>query len=519
MAGATLLDLTGLTDKSWLRVESSGRYDLHELVRQYCAEKLAAEHEREAGETPDQVHDRHCAYFASLAAPYERTFRPPRKSDRRELIPELDNLYIAWLRAIERRDAEQLRQLLPFADVNELLGRNRVMLQFFETSFEKLRKAWEQEQDTGRAPKTALILADLCWGKAGRFVSLDQWAEVLAATDTGLAFLERAERCALWQASFVFSRLLRALAISHLGEPAEADRLLCEVSGYLDQADARRWLTNPEVTLPRWRAWVNTFRANSLPRLGHYAESLRLNEEALAYHAETGHMVGFPMAWNGYIRSLKGDFGEARRRVQATLDAWQASGHGEMIGVASAFLAEIEAATGEVAPRASTSGAAWPSPAPLTAMDWCASVSKAWGGWNWRWGGRRGPLSCTASPSHSSSAPAWCATITPRSPWAGWDARRWHWAIGRKLKIASDGPCAARSTGCMTGSKRSPRWRRSSPWKGMSCALSSCSPSPSPIPPRLTGCANPWLGCWRSSRRSCRQSSSPPPSPVAGRGR
>ena len=33
-----------LVDSSWLRLRSTGRYDMHELVRQYCVEKLETEH-------------------------------------------------------------------------------------------------------------------------------------------------------------------------------------------------------------------------------------------------------------------------------------------------------------------------------------------------------------------------------------------------------------------------------------------------------------------------------------------
>ena len=39
---------------------------MHELVRQYCEEKLETEHERETGEAPAEARDRHCNYYASL---------------------------------------------------------------------------------------------------------------------------------------------------------------------------------------------------------------------------------------------------------------------------------------------------------------------------------------------------------------------------------------------------------------------------------------------------------------------
>ena len=44
VTGATVADLEALADASWLRLDERGRYRVHELVRQYCAERLATEH-------------------------------------------------------------------------------------------------------------------------------------------------------------------------------------------------------------------------------------------------------------------------------------------------------------------------------------------------------------------------------------------------------------------------------------------------------------------------------------------
>ncbi len=61
VAGATLPLLAAVVDKSLLRRNAAGRYELHELVRQYADEQL-----REAGET-EQTRDRHLAFFLALA--------------------------------------------------------------------------------------------------------------------------------------------------------------------------------------------------------------------------------------------------------------------------------------------------------------------------------------------------------------------------------------------------------------------------------------------------------------------
>jgi predicted ATPase/DNA-binding CsgD family transcriptional regulator len=60
VADASPLLLAGLVDKSLVRLTSTGRYDLHELLRQYAADKLA-----EAGATDNTAH-RHLDYFVKL---------------------------------------------------------------------------------------------------------------------------------------------------------------------------------------------------------------------------------------------------------------------------------------------------------------------------------------------------------------------------------------------------------------------------------------------------------------------
>jgi tetratricopeptide (TPR) repeat protein len=354
VAGATVLDLTGLIDKSWLRVEPSGRYDLHELVRQYCVEKLAAEHERESGEAPNQVRDRHCAYFAGLADNFEGMFRTPRNPDLMALAPELDNLHVAWLRAMEHRDPDKVRQLHPLFGLGIELGRYRASLRIIDPAIQKLNQEWEAEAEkaTDKASTTALLLAYLYWVRAWQYTFLDQFAEVLTSTTQSLALLERAERCELWQATYVWLHVLRGEAICHLGDPAPAVRGLLEVSDYLEQADAGRWSPGTEAARLGWRAWVANCRSGPLTMLGRYEEAQCLQEQALAlYQAGGGGKLwsAFTLGLLGTTLYLRGQYGEARQRELEALDIYQASGSRVGIGQVLAFLAEIEAASGEVA--------------------------------------------------------------------------------------------------------------------------------------------------------------------------
>lgn len=102
VAGASLPILATLVDKSLIRVNSSGRYDVHELLRQYSAEKLADS--EEAAPTAN----RHQDYFLSLAEEAEAEIYGPQQSpwfDRLEI--ERGNLYAALAWSLEGGETEQ----------------------------------------------------------------------------------------------------------------------------------------------------------------------------------------------------------------------------------------------------------------------------------------------------------------------------------------------------------------------------------------------------------------------------
>jgi DNA-binding SARP family transcriptional activator/predicted ATPase len=64
--GISLPTLAGLMDKSLLRRNAQGRYEIHDLLRQYVLEKLRANPEEY-----DLIHDRHCHYYAEFMAHYQ----------------------------------------------------------------------------------------------------------------------------------------------------------------------------------------------------------------------------------------------------------------------------------------------------------------------------------------------------------------------------------------------------------------------------------------------------------------
>jgi tetratricopeptide (TPR) repeat protein len=92
VAGASLPVLSSLVIRSLLRRSPTGRYDLHELIRQYAALKLAEDtHEQQ------KVQERHSHYYLSfLEEKGVKLQSHNQKEAVAELVVEMDNIRAAW---------------------------------------------------------------------------------------------------------------------------------------------------------------------------------------------------------------------------------------------------------------------------------------------------------------------------------------------------------------------------------------------------------------------------------------
>ena len=106
IAGASLASLSALVSKSLLRHTQDGRYELHDLVRQY-----ALEHLQENAQEHVQTANRHAHYYAGLLEQFGPAFRgPDQPAVIAELIAELPNVRQGWTWAATNQDAEDLRR-------------------------------------------------------------------------------------------------------------------------------------------------------------------------------------------------------------------------------------------------------------------------------------------------------------------------------------------------------------------------------------------------------------------------
>jgi len=108
IAGASLPALSTLVDKSLLRHDAGGRYDIHELIRQYAEQRLSADpddHERTSSA--------HAAYYLDLVASRWDDLIGARPKEALGIIEEeFDNVRAAWGWAIAARLEDAIDRVL-----------------------------------------------------------------------------------------------------------------------------------------------------------------------------------------------------------------------------------------------------------------------------------------------------------------------------------------------------------------------------------------------------------------------
>jgi diguanylate cyclase (GGDEF)-like protein len=112
VTGVTLVELTTYVEKSLLKKDPQGRYDIHEVLKQYAAEKLSA--------TPSKKQHAqllHKNYYIGFLTGLEKQIDGPSPKGALEAIDsEIDNIRCAWVLAIDLRDLQAISNSLVVLD-------------------------------------------------------------------------------------------------------------------------------------------------------------------------------------------------------------------------------------------------------------------------------------------------------------------------------------------------------------------------------------------------------------------
>ena len=118
VAGALPRNLTSLIDRSFLARTPAGRYNLHELMRQYGADKLAQDPQEAVC-----THDEHCRYYGRLIGEQFERFQGGHQGEAISTIQtEIDNIRAAWQRAVGQSRYEDIEGLMNGLYVYGLVG-------------------------------------------------------------------------------------------------------------------------------------------------------------------------------------------------------------------------------------------------------------------------------------------------------------------------------------------------------------------------------------------------------------
>jgi predicted ATPase len=107
VGGASLRTLRLLVSKSLITVRQNGRFDLHELLRQYAEEKLP----RYAGE--EEVYAAHSTYYLDRLHLLEEDVKGRRQPEAlREIDADFENMRAAWEWAVQHKDVAAMDRAL-----------------------------------------------------------------------------------------------------------------------------------------------------------------------------------------------------------------------------------------------------------------------------------------------------------------------------------------------------------------------------------------------------------------------
>ncbi|MFN2217580.1 MAG: ATP-binding protein [Anaerolineae bacterium] len=295
VAGASLRDLMSLGNKSLVHLASRGRYELHEVLRQYGAERLNLVAER-----AEAVRERHCAYYS---AALERWGAELKDARQREALDEMDleieNARAAWHWAVAHGQDSRLAQ---GAEGILLYHARRLRHQEGEAAFQAATHALEAI-DSPQAQR----LRARCLIFLSHF-HLDQGRKRLSiqTTEQGQALLEELEaaghdvRGEMALAMFNQARIKRY----YCPDPLEAQRYyLQSVALYKEVGD--RWGLARALDYLGWTA----------EQLARFGEARELCEQSLAIRQELGdrHGMADAMLNLGILSWVQGRLDEAHR--------------------------------------------------------------------------------------------------------------------------------------------------------------------------------------------------------------
>jgi len=336
VAGASLFILSALVDRSWIRNPTSGRYEMHELVRQYCLGKLDSEPDGEERTESDQVQDQHSRYYgAFLRAREERLHGREQAEALREILEEIDNVWAAWRWAVEGADIQMIDESAEtLAFVGEVRGWYREVQQALELAAVRLRQQLDVTAHDPEHPtrgQATVVLAAILPRLAFQYYQLGLREQPIALCEESLILLREVEP------SIKRNRVSFDVK-ARLGHLLRSEELLREA------------LTLADHLSDSWRRQQVLFTLGVVSRpAGRYTEQEGFLRQAIAIGDETGEQrtKASSLDFLSHLLWARGEYQEAEALAEESLRLRQELGDRSWIGFSFVRLGEITAALGK----------------------------------------------------------------------------------------------------------------------------------------------------------------------------
>lgn len=357
VTGATLADLAALVDHSWLRLRTDARYEMHELIRQYCEEKLATEHHSVTGESSDQVRSRHGAYIADYLAGalggmnYRQEAMPA-------VMAEMGNLLAGLQWAAQHGEVEAARRMIiGLFFIAEMLGWYQFTMQTYEAALALLTPAApadvnDQHTDPQYTDQHTLILCWLRWCQASLYRTLGLTTRARADVDAIFALLAKVAPSRHQQSLALLNGWLQA-QLTHLSGDLPAARQQAQrMLARFQEPDFPALFYSPTVEPYFWQAHAHAQLGLIAWQLGDYGEAQQQMQQALTLRDSIGEQryKAFNLITLATIRQTSGEGAQAMYCVQEALRISQANGDAIAQAYALVALARLERAQGVYAP-------------------------------------------------------------------------------------------------------------------------------------------------------------------------
>ena len=365
VAGASLSTLLALISKSLVRRRESGRYEMHEVVRQYALAYLAMD------DSAEETRDRHSDYYLSLLRSCEGDLKGPAQCTvMAQLRTEIGNIRAAWAWAVIRENFALIGSALrSYGWMCEVGGRLQEGIAELDLVVAALRTPGLTDTETA-ALGGALAQLGLLYFRRGRFDL------ALAHFDESLSLLRPLGNPLLLVDPLVLSGIILHLCGDYEGSQARlregaahahtAEELWFHVYAHYNLGYVAA-LTGREKegyhlmlhSLEAWRANADprsisiglNFLAPTAMRLGYYDQAVAWLEESVALSTELGDRWGLGTAYRQYgaVELARGNIEAARAHLNHSLDIYRGFVIGYDLVHTTLYLGECALAEGDEA--------------------------------------------------------------------------------------------------------------------------------------------------------------------------